>query len=150
MMKTTAAVLAVGNDKAVLANSGDSRVYFIHKNELYMVTNDHSVAFKKYKAGEITRDMIGSDEDQSCLLRCLGGEDRYRSELYEPDVCVESGDAFMLCTDGAWEFLKDEEVLVDFLKAENARHWSELLLLRAMERINDGNDNLSVITVIVG
>ena len=150
VMKTTAAVLAVGNNKAVLANSGDSRVYFIHKNELYKVTNDHSVAFKKYKAGEITRDQIGSDEDQSCLLRCLGGTDRYQPELYEQDIPIESGDAFMLCTDGAWEFLRDEEVLIDFLKAENARHWAELLLLRAMERINDGNDNLSVVTVIVG
>ena len=149
VMKTTVAVLALGGNKAVLANSGDSRVYFIHKNELYAVTSDHSVAFKKYKAGEITRDQIGSDEDQSCLLRCLGGEDRYQPDVCEFDVPVETGDAFLLCSDGAWEFLRDEEILIDYLKSDNACRWTELLLLRAMERINGGNDNLSVLTVMV-
>lgn len=149
VMKTTVAVLALGGNKAVLANSGDSRVYFIHKNELYAVTSDHSVAFKKYKAGEITRDQIGSDEDQSCLLRCLGGVDRYQPDVCEFDVPVETGDAFLLCSDGAWEFLRDEEILIDYLKSDNACRWTELLLLRAMERINGGNDNLSVLTVMV-
>lgn len=149
VMKTTVAVLALCGNKAVLANSGDSRVYFIHKNELYAVTSDHSVAFKKYKAGEITRDQIGSDEDQSCLLRCLGGVDRYQPDVCEFDVPVETGDAFLLCSDGAWEFLRDEEILIDYLKSDSACRWTELLLLRTMERINGGNDNLSVLTVMV-
>ena len=149
VMKTTVAVLAVSNYKAVWANSGDSRVYFIHKNELHSYTKDHSVAFKKYLAGEITRDMIATDEDQSRLLRSLGGADRYQPDICECDTPIEQGDAFMLCSDGAWEYLKDEEILIDFLKAENAEKWAELLLLRIMERLNGNNDNLSILTVIV-
>lgn len=43
----------------------------------------------------------------------------------------------------------DEEILIDFLKAENARHWAELMMLRIMERINGENDNLSLLTVIL-
>ncbi len=151
VMKTTAAVLAVNGNKAVMANSGDSRVYFFHKNELHSYTNDHSVAYKKYKAGEITREQIGTDEDQSCLLRNLGGTDRYLPDITECDVSLESGDAFMLCSDGAWEYLKDMEILIDLLKAENARHWTELLILRIMERLNgENNDNLSIISVMIG
>ena len=149
VMKTTVAVLAVSNNKAVWANSGDSRVYFIHKNELHSYTKDHSVAFKKYLAGEITRDMIATDEDQSRLLRSLGGANRYQPDICECDTPIEQGDAFMLCSDGAWEYLKDEEILFDFLKAENAKKWAELLLLRIMERLNGNNDNLSILTVIV-
>lgn len=148
-MKTTAAALAVRGRKAAWANSGDSRVYFIHGNELYSCTNDHSVAFKKYKAGEITREQICTDEDQSSLLRTLGGKNRYEPELYEADVEVCPGDAFLLCTDGAWEYLLDEEVLIDFLKSETSQQWSELLMLRIMERLNGGNDNLSLLTVII-
>lgn len=35
IMKTTAAILAIDNDRAVMANTGDSRVYFFHNNELH-------------------------------------------------------------------------------------------------------------------
>lgn len=148
-MKTTVAAFAIRGRKAVWANSGDSRVYFIHGNELHSCTNDHSVAFKKYKAGEITREQICTDEDQSSLLRTLGNKDRYKPELYEADVEVCSGDAFLLCTDGAWEYLLDEEILIDFLKSETSQQWSELLMLRVMERINGENDNISLLTVII-
>lgn len=149
LMKTTAAVLMLNEDKAVWANVGDSRVYFIHENRMYSVTEDHSVAYKKYKSGEITRDELATDEDQSCLLRNLGNDERHRPDVYSADVSVISGDSFFLCSDGAWEYLRDEEILIDFLKAEDARHWAELMLLRIMERIDGENDNLTLLTVII-
>lgn len=149
VMKTTVAVLAVNDDKAVWANVGDSRVYFIHGNQLHAYTNDHSVAYKKYKAGEITREQIGTDEDQSRLLRSLGSEERNEPEIYAADVPLETGDGFFLCSDGAWEYLMDEEILIDFLKSETAKQWAELMMLRIMERINGENDNLSLLTVIL-
>ena len=149
VMKTTVAALAVNKDKAVWANAGDSRVYFIHRNRLHAYTNDHSVAYKKYKAGEITREQIGMDEDQSRLLRSLGSEERNEPEIYAADVPLEPGDAFFLCSDGAWEYLMDEEILIDFLKSETSQHWAELMMLRIMERINGENDNLSLLTVIL-
>lgn len=149
VMKSTAAVLAIEGDKAVWANSGDSRVYYFHKNKLTSCTEDHSVAYKKYKAGEITRDMLGSDEDQSSLLRTLGNEDRFVPDIYEAPNALEFGDAFMLCSDGAWEYLRDEEILIDLFKSKNSQHWTELMLLRVMERINNENDNISIITIKV-
>lgn len=149
VMKTTAAVLAVRGSQAVWANVGDSRVYFIHKNSLHAYTHDHSVAYKKYRAGEITREQIAEDEDQSALLRSLGSEDRS-----EPDICIcdvqpVRGDAFFLCSDGAWEYLRDEEILIDYLKAQDAAHWAELMMLRMMERVRGSHDNLSLMTVIL-
>ena len=149
VMKTTAAVLAISGGQAVWANSGDSRVYYFHDGQLSGCTNDHSVAFKKYKAGEITRDQIGSDEDQSCLLRSLGGTDRYEPEIYPAAEEIKPGDAFFLCSDGAWEYLRDEEILIDLLKAESAANWAELLMLRIMERVDGRNDNLSLITIMI-
>ncbi len=149
VMKTTVAALTVKDSRAVWANSGDSRVYFIHKNKLRAYTNDHSVAYKKYKAGEITREQLATDEDQSRLLRTLGSEDRYEPEVYTSDVALEQEDAFFLCSDGAWEYLRDEEILIDFLKSENAKQWAELMIIRIMERTDKDNDNLSLLTVIL-
>lgn len=86
-----ASAAAVNGDQAAWANVGDSRVYFIHRNNLHAYTNDHSVAFKKYKAGETTREQIASDEDQPRLLRSLGSEERNEPELYTADVPLEWG-----------------------------------------------------------
>jgi len=148
-LKTTIAALAIYGENAVWANVGDSRVYFIHNNRLHSYTEDHSVAYMKYKAGEITREQLSTDEDQSRLLRALGNAERNEPSLYNCDVLLRPGDAFFLCTDGAWELLSDEEILIDFLKAENARQWSELLMIRMMERIDENHDNLTLMTVIL-
>lgn len=149
VLKSTAVALAIDETRAVWANVGDSRLYYLHQSEIAGVTEDHSVAYKKFKAGEITREQIGQDEDQSCLLRSIGGDDRYGPDVYECNVPLESGDAFLLCSDGVWEYVKDEEILIDFLKAETAKDWAELLLLRLMDRIDGKNDNLTLITLML-
>ncbi|MCH5268472.1 MAG: serine/threonine-protein phosphatase [Lachnospiraceae bacterium] len=147
-MKSTVVTLAIDDNQAAWAHVGDSRLYYIHGKAISHITEDHSVAYKKYKAGEITKSQIAWDEDQSCLLRSLGNEERY-----EPDVNSQlllcPGDAFMLCSDGAWEYLQDEEILIDYLKSETAKEWAEGLLLRIMGRIDADSDNLTLLTVIL-
>lgn len=148
-MKTTVVVLLIRNGMAYWGHVGDSRLYYLHEGQLAAYTDDHSVAYKKYKAGEITRAQIPQDEDQNHLLRCLGGREEARRQ---PDMGMSPGrlspgDGFLLCSDGVWEYLLDEEILVDHLKAATAREWGELLLLRVMERVRPGNDNLTLITV---
>lgn len=147
-LKSTVVALAINNGRAVWANVGDSRLYYIHNSRIEAVTNDHSVAFKRYKAGEISRDDIRTDADQSGLLRAVGNVERHQPEVYDYDVIVQPGDAFMLCTDGMWEYLSDEEVLFELLKSRDAKEWSERLLLRLMNRIKGNNDNLTILTVM--
>lgn len=149
VLKSTVVALVIEGEQAIWANVGDSRLYYLHKDRIEHVTEDHSVAYKKYKAGEITREQIGQDEDQSCLLRAVGSEDRNEPDVCVCDVPLEAGDAFMLCTDGVWEYLKDEEILIDLLKAETAEEWAELLLLRVMGRIDGENDNLTLLTLML-
>ncbi len=148
-LKSTAVVLAIEEGRTAWANVGDSRLYYIHDDEIVSVTNDHSVAFKKYKAGEITREQIAFDEDQSCLLRCLGNKDRNEPEIYDYNLYTKPGDAFLLCSDGVWEYLLDEEILIDLLKAPDVQQWAEHLLLRIMDRIDGNNDNLSLLAVMI-
>lgn len=149
VLKSTVVALAIEGEQAVWANVGDSRLYYLHESRIERITEDHSVAYKKYKAGEIAREQIGQDEDQSCLLRAVGSQDRNEPDVCICDVPLEAGDAFLLCTDGIWEYLKDEEILIDLLKAETAEEWAELLLLRVMDRIGEENDNLTLLTLML-
>ena len=149
VLKSTVVALAIDGTQAVWAHVGDSRLYYLHHGWIHSITEDHSVAYKKYKAGEITREAIAWDEDQSCLLRTLGGTERYEAQVCVCEEILEPGDAFLLCSDGAWEYLRDGEIPIDLLKAQNAKQWTELMLLRMMDRINGDNDNLSMLTVML-
>lgn len=149
VMKSTAVALCIRGDRAAWAHVGDSRLYYIHEGRLKFCTEDHSVAFKKYKAGEISRREIAFDEDQSRLLRTIGGLDHNEPSICEYEEILSPGDAFFLCSDGVWEFLEEEEIAIDLLKSENAVQWAESLLLRMMERINGENDNLSMLALMV-
>lgn len=148
-MKSTVVALAISGYRAAWANVGDSRLYYLHSRRVEQMTEDHSVAYKKYKAGEICKAEIGADEDQPSLLRALGNVERSKADGDCLKNDLTNGDGFLLCSDGFWEYVLDEEILVDYLKADSAQMWGELLLTRAMERIQPGNDNLSLITVLV-
>ena len=145
-MKTTAAALVLEGTQALRAHIGDSRVYHFSGGELLSVTQDHSVTYKKYLGGEISYMDICHDDDRSSLLRMLGKPTCQPEAAAEP---VQAGDAFLLCSDGFWEFVYNEEMLLDLAKAQSPEHWAQLMLLRHIRRIPPGNDNFSLITVFV-
>lgn len=143
-MKSTVVALRIDGDRAVWAHAGDSRLYYLHDGMIAEVTADHSAAFKKYLAGQITRAQLIADEDKNCLLNAVGGD----GFAPEPGGAVLSeGDAFVLCSDGAWENLLDQEIAFDYLKTDSAEEWAYLLLLRILDRMDSAGDNLSIITV---
>lgn len=150
-MKSTLVALTVMDGCAAWCHVGDSRLYYLTGGRLGSVTRDHSVTYKKYLAGEIERNQINFDEDRSSLLRVVGDEGRCVPELGAPAGAgqILPGDAFLLCSDGFWEYLFDEEVLIDRLKADCAQKWAELMLVRALPRITPGSDNLTLLTVLV-
>ena len=145
-MKTTVAALKITGSKAVWAHAGDSRLYYIHNSEIAEVTADHTAAFKKYLAGELPRGGIATDEDRNVIFNCIGDES-FSPEFGSAELV--KGDAFFICCDGVWVNLRDQEILFDYLKSETAERWAELLLLRAVDRMDSDGDNLSVITVMI-
>ena len=146
-MKSTAVALRLDDDRAVWAHAGDSRLYYIRDDSIADVTADHTVAFKKYLEGRIRRSELSTDPDRNTITCCVGGEDELRPDF--GSARVGSGDGFVLCSDGVWKNLLDQEIAFDYLKADSAERWAELILLRVMERMKPEGDNLSIITVIV-
>lgn len=148
-MKSTVVAMKISGTKATWAHAGDSRLYYIHNSRIEAVTEDHSVAFKKYRAGEISRAEIATDEDQSSLLRSLGSQSKLKPDFGETTDPLTAGDGFLLCSDGFWEYLQDQEILFDFLKTNSAQSWTELLMLRVIDRLQSDSDNLSVVTAMI-
>ena len=145
-MRTTAVALRLAGEEAAWAYIGDSRLYRFRGGELREVTKDHSVTYRKFLGGEISYMDIYHDDDRSRLLRVLGRED-CRPETGR--AAIAPGDAFLLCSDGFWEYVYNEEIQADLCKAESPEHWAQLMLLRHIRRTPPGNDNFSLIAVFV-
>lgn len=148
-MKSTVIAAAVDHDVLSWAGVGDSRLYFVSGNQILLVSQDHSVTYKKYQSGEITGGQISFDEDRSSLLRIVGDDTRCIPEGWEMDGALADGDSFLLCSDGFWEYLSNEEILIDRLKAETAKEWVELMVLRIMEKFQPNTDNITVLAVVM-
>ena len=145
-MRTTAAALKLTDGAAVWAHIGDSRLYRFSKGELAGVTADHSVTYRKFLGGEISYMDVYHDDDRSSLLRAMG------NPICTPEGGegpARPGDAFLLCSDGFWEFVYNEEMLVDCLKSRTPEEWARRMLLRHIRRTPPGNDNFSLIAVFV-
>lgn len=150
-MKSTVVIAAADGDRLFWAHAGDSRAYLLTGGRILRLTQDHSVTYKKYLAGEIPRDEINFDEDRSSLLRAVGERERCIPEA--GPSCGRQllpGDGLLLCTDGFWESLYDEEILADFLQSADPQEWAERMLVRALPRFSEHHDNLTVLTVFAG
>lgn len=145
-MRTTLVALCLEGDQSLWAHVGDSRLYRLSQGTITQLTRDHSVTYRKYLGGEITRMDVYHDDDRSSLLRVLG-----RPSCSPETGCapLQPGEAFLLCSDGFWEYVYQEEILADWLKSETPEQWAQLMLLRHIRRAPQGNDNFSLITVFV-
>ena len=135
-------------DTFSVVHAGDSRLYYFRGNTLEVRTKDHSIAEMNVTLGEITEKEQRTSPDRNKLYNVLGGEKEPKPEVREPFE-ARSGDAFLLCTDGFWEYLSETEMLVDLLKSPSAKAWAENMLVRIKKRQKEENDNYSLICGMV-
>ena len=147
-MKTTAVYLCVSDNRAIWAHVGDSRLYHIWNGQLCHYTLDHSASQMAVFMGQITREEIPNDTGRSRLLRAMGVEDE-RPDVHDPLTLEPGRHAFLLCSDGLWEYLSDEEIVKAFSKAETVQGFVGILTLLKHTRSSQDCDNNSAVAVYV-
>jgi serine/threonine protein phosphatase PrpC len=125
---------------------GDSRLYRFRGHQLLTHTRDHSVPQALYDAGEIQASEIRHHEDRAKVLRCLGSKVPPRATISVGDPLM-ANDRFLLCTDGFWESVTEDEIKRDLESADSAREWLDSLALRVRARATPQQDNYSAIAV---
>ena len=112
-LKTTLVALLIDKGTYSFAHSGDSRLYHIHKSTISSRTLDHSVPQMMALSGEIKEKEIRHHEDRGRLLKSMGNEwdeDSPQYELDEEGKPLDRKDAFLLCSDGFWEWITEKEI----------------------------------------
>ncbi|HTW61066.1 MAG TPA: protein phosphatase 2C domain-containing protein [Terracidiphilus sp.] len=134
-----------GNPKAPvhawIGHIGDSRAYRLHRRRLSRITRDHSAIQMLLDHDLIAPEEASNHPDASVLTRALGHDPNVKIDLNS--IELELGDTLLLCSDGLWGYVSDQEierVLADpELTAEQA---SRALLDLALDA--GGHDNVGI------
>lgn len=145
-MKTTMVVLTLSGQKARWMHVGDTRLYHFRDGSLVEQTMDHSVSQVAVLMGEIRQEEIRFHEDRNRVLRALGSENS-KPDISEQVTLSGGREAFLLCTDGFWEYVLEEEMEAALKAAETPADWLKRLEQHLKRRITKENDNYSAAAV---
>lgn len=146
-MRTTAVALSLANGRALWANAGDSRLYHFRNGELAFQTLDHSVPQMMVMLGQIESDQIRDHEDRARLTKALGQEGTLSCDVGMISISRDADDVFLLCTDGFWEFVLEEEMTSTLSEATSPSDWLGRMRALHDERAPVDCDNNSAVAV---
>lgn len=143
--RTTIAIAFIEDSVFKYANVGDSRVYLFRNGSIIAQSRDHSVCQAAIDMGTLRPEELRESEDRSSLLKVLGNDENLNiKKMYEP-VELQDGDAFIVCSDGFWEYVYETEMEADLLKSGTAVQWTTYMLKRQLLRAHNEGDNYTLI-----
>ena len=143
---TTLTMAVTMGRQAYLAHVGDSRAYLYHRQTLQQITQDHSLVARLVELGQATAEEAQVHPQRNVLYRAIGQTDSLEVETYLQPVPAEG--FLLLCSDGLWGMVPDDEMTKILNSAESPQHAANALIDAA--NANGGDDNISVVIVGIG
>ena len=126
---------------AWIGHVGDSRVYLIRDGVMSKVTSDHSAVQALLSRNLITEEEARNHPDASVLTRSLGHKSEVEIELDR--VPLQAGDALLLCSDGLWGYVAEEDIAAVVTDASlGTQTIADTLLHQALAA--GGQDNIGI------
>jgi protein phosphatase len=144
-MGTTLSVLVLTPLGALVGHVGDSRVYRVRGTRLEQLTFDHSLVWELRAAKHAPDSNAASFIPKNIITRSLGPNAQVQVDIEGP-LPIETGDSYLLCSDGLSGQVNDDEIgriLMALPPKEAVRALVDLANLRG------GPDNVTVIVVKV-
>jgi serine/threonine protein phosphatase PrpC len=147
---TLVALVLTPSGTAHWAHAGDSRLYRYCGPTCAERTIDHSFVERLIEQGRLKPDDVANHRLSNILVNVLG------SLQTEPFVTMgqydglKTGDAFLLCSDGLWQYVNQDEMGA-MIAQSTPRQCSEQLIEKARERAvgsNADNCTLAVVKLV--
>lgn len=143
-MGTTLVAIYIHKNKAYIMQVGDSRVYLIRDNNMWRITEDHSLVNEQFRSGLISKKQAEESLYKNVITRSVGFDEMVDVDIYTRKV--SKGDVFLLCSDGLSSMVSDDNILKNFNENKIEESTDKLIDLANKE---GGNDNISVVSVKV-
>jgi len=148
-MRSTAVLLMLQGEQAWWAHVGDSRLYYFAHGLIVQQTKDHSVPQVMVDAGHISYEAMRHHEDRNRLTRSLGNNGKLRITMLEQALTITQGDAFLLCTDGFWEFVTEADMQATLATSNTPSAWLSAMEHTLLSRAPASHDNYTATAIFV-
>lgn len=145
-MATTVALIHIDGNNVTVAHVGDSRVYRLEDGRFYRETVDHTDLNDDIRAGRIVREQAGGLANRNIINRALGVESGVEVEI--KSVHARDGARFLLCSDGVYRHMSDEEIARVLAEHKDPQRAADELKRVVHQRGAD--DNLTAVVVQMG
>lgn len=143
--RTTIVVAIIQDNQLYSAHVGDSRLYHFSQGQLVYRSEDHSLVQMLYRKGLLQKRHMAMHPERHKIYNCLGGDVEPQIDLGQPRELTE-GDTLLLCTDGLWTLVEDDEIGI-ILHASPVNEALPELLDLAESRADEHGDNMSAIAL---
>lgn len=141
--RTTIVAAVVQRGVLYCAHVGDSRLYHFRDGHLLHRTEDHSIVQSLYNKGMIEKGDMSTHPYRHKVYSCLGGDIPPKIDLSDRQDLAE-GDTILLCTDGVWGAVADEQIK-QILSGVSITDSVTALLNKAESVSQEQGDNMSAI-----
>ena len=145
-MGTTCTTLAILPRGALVGHVGDSRVYRLRGSRLDQLSRDHSAVWELESQGGLSREQAERAVGKNVITRSMGPHPKVEVDIEGP-IPVESGDVFLLCSDGLSGQVADEEIGL-FMRELPPRDACQALV--GLTLVRGAPDNVTVIVAKAG
>jgi PPM family protein phosphatase len=138
--RTTVVAGLVQGGQATWIHCGDSRLYLMRDGQMITRTRDHSYV-EQHAAGIIKLDRL----NRNVLFTCLGSPTKPVFDISAPHI-LQQGDRIMLCSDGLWGSVSDEDIVKTMSKGPVASAVPDVVEL-GLRQGGEHSDNVTVIAM---
>jgi protein phosphatase len=150
-MGTTGVVAWVIDGRCYVGWVGDSRLYHFRGGAQLDRSRDHTRVEHMVRNGILKPEQARNHPDAHVLVQALGGsagvQKTFKPEVWMEPLELRHGDVVLLCSDGLYDFIEDDE-LYPLIERRDYQDAVERLIHTANER--GGADNITVILLVVG
>jgi serine/threonine protein phosphatase PrpC len=133
-------------DRLVVSNVGDCRVYLIREDTTWQITRDHSLVGEQMAMGLIDSTEARNHPLRHVVTRAVLGDAGISVDTWE--IRVEAGDRVLLCSDGIHSMLSDAEIRGLAITEGQALPDTCRAIVNAANA-NGGKDNATVVLIEV-
>jgi PPM family protein phosphatase len=130
---------------ATWAHVGDSRVYLQRAGVLVTRTRDHTPIENLLQDGLISEDEIAGHPMRHYVEYCLGGVAEHPHISISTPVPLEPGDLLLVCSDGLWSGVPDEEIAAGPEEGLALEDWLARIAGRAIRLGAPHSDNTTAV-----
>jgi len=140
-MGTTLTAFIAERDVLTIGHVGDTRAYLVRKGSITQLTQDHTLVENMVRDGIITREQASVRSDRNVITRAVGVDPTVEVDILS--VPIEPGDVVFLCSDGLYDVVNNQDILIHLNNAENMQEACQELVRIAVA--NGTTDNVTAV-----